>query len=221
MQHVEPQQGFLSDRGIAQQQKLDLFAYERRIPGDGCPHRDGPESQLVPGQQIAGEAQKQRDQQQPHAQHPVEFPRLLVSAGEEHAAQVQEHDGHHAVRRPAVHIAQEDAEGHRAAQVQHAVVRLRGGGHVVEHQEHAGDHQNQKQEERHQPQPQRVEGPQRVAIDLHRVHVQEEIGEAGGCPLEIVGGQRIAKNRTPDIRGELPHGGEESGFLSGVAHTSK
>ena len=91
------------------------------------------------------------------AQHPVEFARLLVGAGEEHAAHVQEDHRHHAVRRPAVHVAQEDAERHRAAQVEHAVVGLGGRRHVVEHQQDAGHHQDHEQEERDQAEAERVE----------------------------------------------------------------
>ena len=53
-----------------------------------------------------------------------------------------------------MHVAQENAERHGAAQVQHAVVGLGGGGHVVEHQQHAGDDQDEEQEERDQSQPQ-------------------------------------------------------------------
>ncbi len=58
---------------------------------------------------------------------------------------MQEDHGHHAVRAPAVHIAEEDAEGHGAAQIKHAVVGLRGGGDVVEHQQDAGGHQDEEE----------------------------------------------------------------------------
>jgi hypothetical protein len=97
-------------------------------------------------------------------EHPVELARLLVGAGQEHAAHVQEHHGHHAVRAPAVHVAQEDAEGHRAAQIEHAVVGLRGGGHVVEHQQDAGGHQDEEQKQRDQPQAQRVDAGRSVFL---------------------------------------------------------
>ena len=168
MQHVEAKQGFLSDRGISQQQKADLFADYGCVAGDRGAHGDRPESQLIPGQQIAGEAQEQRHQQQQHAQHPVELARLLVGAGEEDAAHVQEDHRHHAVRRPAMHVAQKGAEGHRAAQVEHAVVRLGGGGHVVEHQQNARHDEDDEQEERDQSQPEGVERTQSVAVDLDR-----------------------------------------------------
>ena len=64
VQHVEAQQRFLADGGIAQQQELDLLADQRRVAGDRGADRDRPEGQLVPGQQVAGEAQEQRQQKQ-------------------------------------------------------------------------------------------------------------------------------------------------------------
>ena len=155
----------------------------------------------------------ERDQQEHDADHPVELARRLVGAGEEHAAHVQEDDGHHAVRRPAVHVAQEDAEGHGAAQVEHAVVGLRGGRHVVEHQQHAGGDQDQEQEERDQAEPQGVDGPQRVAVDLDRVDVQEEVGEAGGRALQVRGGKGVAEDGAPDVGGQLAEGAPRAFFV--------
>ena len=179
VKHVEAEQGFLADGGIAQQEELDVLADDRGVAGDRGAHRDRPEGQLVPRQQVAGEAEEEGEQEQHDSQHPVELARLLVGAGEEHAAHVQEDNSDHAMGRPAVHVPQEGAEGDGAAQVQHAVVGLGGGGHVVEHQQDAGGDQHHEQEERHQAETQRVEGTQRVAVHLDGMNVEEEVGEAG------------------------------------------
>ena len=119
---------------------------------------------------------------------------------------MQEDHADHAVRGPAVHVAQERAEGHRAAQVEHAVVGLRGGRHVVEHQQNAGDHQNQEQEERHQPEPDCVERAQRVPVHFDRMDVQEEVREARRRTLVVIGWQRVAKHRMPCVGGQFQHG---------------
>jgi hypothetical protein len=60
--------------------------------------------------------------------------RWLVGAGEEDAAHMQEDRSHHGVRGPPVHVAQNDAEGHGAAQIEHAPVSLRRGRNVIKHQ---------------------------------------------------------------------------------------
>src|ERR1039458_8994427 len=53
-------------------------APQRSVTADVRPHRDGPESELVPWQKIAGERESQGEQEQHHADHPVELPRPLV-----------------------------------------------------------------------------------------------------------------------------------------------
>ena len=56
MQNIETQQSFLANRRIAQQQETKRLADEGRVAGDGRADRDGPESQLIPWQQVAGKA---------------------------------------------------------------------------------------------------------------------------------------------------------------------
>ena len=41
---------------------LSCLADERRVSGNRGAHGDGPEGQLIPGQQVAGEAGEQREQ---------------------------------------------------------------------------------------------------------------------------------------------------------------
>ena len=119
--------------------------------------------------------------------------------------------------RPAVHVAQEDAERHRAAEVEHAVVGLGGGGHVVEHQQDAGHDQDQEEEQRHQAEAERVDGPQSVAVDLDGVEVEEEVGEAGGRALQIVWrAADCGRWNSTRWRAVPAHGGPHAFFVAGV-----
>ena len=70
----------------------------------------------------------------------------LVRARPEHAAHVQEHHGDHRVRRPAVHVAEDDAEGHDELQVAHAPVGFWREGHVVEHQRDARHREHEEED---------------------------------------------------------------------------
>ena len=56
MQHIEAEQGFLADGGVAEQDELHLLADQGSVSRDRTAHGDGPEGQLIPGQQVAGEA---------------------------------------------------------------------------------------------------------------------------------------------------------------------
>ena len=111
--------------------------------------------------------------------------------------------GDHAVRGPAMHVAQEGSESHGTAQVEHTVVGLCGRRHVVEHQQDASDHQDQEQEERHQSQAQRIGRTQCVLVNLDGMDVQKEVGEAGGRPFDIIVRKRIAEHRTPHVGRQL------------------
>src|SRR5208282_2020364 len=81
------------------------------------------------------------------------------------------------VRCPAVHVAQQRAEGHITHQVNNVAVRLALGGVVVVHQQHAGKGQHDKQVEGDAAHSPGVVVAHRVAVDLGRVQVQEDIGK--------------------------------------------
>jgi hypothetical protein len=80
----------------------------------------------------------------------------------EDAAHVQEHGEHHEVRAPPVHVAHERAEGDRGLQRLHRRPCRRRGRPVEEHQEDAGDREQDEQEEGEPAQAERVR-------HLHRV----------------------------------------------------
>jgi hypothetical protein len=69
---------------------------------------------------------------------------------------MQQHKQHHQVRRPAVHVPDDQAGRDDILQIFHDVVRLLGAGHVIEHQQHTGGDQDQEEVKRDQSQPERV-----------------------------------------------------------------
>ena len=145
-----------------------------RVGGDVGAHRDRPEGELVPGQQVAREGQGEGEQEQHDAHDPVELPRGFVRAGPEDPAHVQEDDDDHGVGRPAVHVAQDDAEGHDELEVLHAAVGFRRVGHVVEHQREAGHGQHREEDGGDEAQAQGVARTKAVPAHPRRVDVQEE-----------------------------------------------
>ena len=163
MEHVEAQQRGLPDLVAAQQQVARLRPEDREVRDDARPDRDRPERELVPRQQVAGEGEGEREQQQQHADDPVELARRLVGAGEEDPAHVQEDDRDHAVRGPAVRVAQEHPERDRVLEVLHAAVRRGRVRDVVQHQREAGDRQAHEQEEADEAEAERVRGAQDAA----------------------------------------------------------
>src|SRR3989304_5613786 len=62
----------------AEDDELRLVAEVGPGTADAVAHGDRPESQLVPGQQVAGEGEDQGEYQQNHADDPVELARRLV-----------------------------------------------------------------------------------------------------------------------------------------------
>src|SRR5713101_8699332 len=90
----------------------------RHVGADG--HR--PDGELVPGQQVAGEGEQERQREEVDADHPVELARRLVAAGHEDPEHVQPDEDDHAVRRPAVHVAHDHPEGDVEIEVLHVPV---------------------------------------------------------------------------------------------------
>src|SRR5688572_14239059 len=52
---------------------------------------DGPQRQLVPGQQVAREAEEEGEDEQDDAYHPVELTRRLISTGVKDSHHMQQH----------------------------------------------------------------------------------------------------------------------------------
>ena len=206
VQRVEAQQRVLADLGATDQQVLQLAADQRDVVHEIRADRDRPVRQLVPGQQVAGEREREREQQQHHADHPVELARLLVGAGVEHAHEMQRDDEHHEVRRPAVHVPDQLPEAHAGLQVLHVAVRRADRRRVHEHQVDAGDEQDAEEHRRDEAEPERVAHAQHALRDLDRVHVQEDVAErlerATAWRVEL----RVTEHRTPRVAALDPRG---------------
>ena len=158
---------------------------------------------MIPGQQIAGERQAQSQQQQQHADHPVELARLLVRAGVEHPAHMQKDADHHAVRRPAMHVAQERPHEDDKLKILHVLVSLRRVGTVIAHQRYPGGHQDEKEKEGDEAQVKRVPELQILFLHLGRMDMQPHV-EKDQFGLSLVGGERIPPHdRLPDFANQI------------------
>ena len=89
-----------ADLDAAEQHEAHLVAEHRRVAHHVGAHRDRPQRQLVPRQQVAGERQQQREREQDDPDHPVELPGRLVGPVVEDPRHVQEHREHHEVGAP-------------------------------------------------------------------------------------------------------------------------
>src|SRR6185312_5257995 len=176
MQRIEANERWLADTNrLAGQRVVYLRAQQWGIAGHVRANGDGPVADLIPRQQIAGETEQQRRQEERHADDPVELTRWLVGAVIEDAHHVQRHRHHHQVSRPAVHVAHELAEDDGAVDL----LNIRVGDtllrHEVEHQEDARDGQHQEQEERETTETPGVGDFHRLAAHLDRVEVEEDV----------------------------------------------
>ena len=127
----------------------DGLADDRRHPRHVRADARGEERQLVPREQVAAEAEGERDEEHQHAGQPRELARTPVRVQEHHAEKVREGRGDHQVGRPRVNRPHEPAERHARHDERHALVGLRGARPVVEQQQRAGDDLDEEEEQRH------------------------------------------------------------------------
>ena len=197
MDHVEPQERVLADLEAAQQQAVDRRVEQRRVAAHVRADRDRPERDLVPRQQVAGEAEHDRAEEQDHADDPVELTRRLVGPVVEDPHHVQEDEEHHQVGGPPVDVPGQKPERDRALDVQDVRVGLVGRRHVEEHQVHAGDRQHEEEEERQAAQAERIGELHGVLADAHRVDVQEDVVHDRVRARTLVARVRLAEERAP------------------------
>src|SRR5579872_5879007 len=149
MQGIEADQRGLADANrTAGEDGVRLGAEQRRVAGHIGADGDGPVADLVPRQEVAGEAQQEGGEKEDHANHPVELTRRLIGAMVEDADHVQRDGDDHQVRGPAVHVAHQLAEGDGAVDLLDVAIGDALLGDEIEHQEDAGDGQHQEEEER-------------------------------------------------------------------------
>lgn len=110
MKDVETQKRVRSDLDAADQRKAHLISEDGCIRTHVGSNGYGPQRQLIPWEQIPGEGEQQREEQEHDSNDPVEFARWLVRTVVEHAAHVEEHGEHHDVGTPPMHVAHHLAE---------------------------------------------------------------------------------------------------------------
>ena len=143
--------------------------------------------------------QPDRQDQQHHADDPVEFTRWFVAAGEEDAEHVQPNRDDHGVGTPAMDLA-EQAERDRRPQGLHVGVGVFGDGAIVEHQRDASDEFDEEQMETQPPDPPGERGAEDVATDGCRVNVQEEIAQDGQDARTTIPRDAVANDGLPGLR---------------------
>ena len=139
VEREEAREGCARDDGPAQQHVDGIPADERNATGDGSADAESPVGVLIEAQDLSGEGHAERHEQQEDADDPGEFARKFVGAEEEDLAQVDEHDGHHEVRAPAVHGAQEPSQGDAVVEELQAVPGFGGRRNIDQRQHDAGE----------------------------------------------------------------------------------
>lgn len=191
MEHVEAQQRRRADLRAAEEQEAHVIIgthaqlrperafvpEQRRRARHVCADGNGPNGELIPRQEIAGEGKQQRRGEKNHAHDPVEFARGFVRAGEKYAKHVQPHGDDHAVRGPTVHVAQEHAERHVELQILHVRKRVLCGGAIIKHEQHARDRGDEKEQESDAAHAPREADVRAVARQLGGVEVHPKIVE--------------------------------------------
>src|SRR5439155_10837681 len=172
---------------------------ERSGAGHVGADRDGPEAELIVGKQIAGEREQQRQNQKNHADVPIELTWLLVRASEKHAKHVELDGDDHQVRGPAMHVAQQFAEGHVVFEIEHISESLHFAGMVVKHQHDASERKDDEQikgDAAHAPGVAVANG---VTINLGRMQMEKNVGEhaEGAVARRVV--VLVAENRSVDL----------------------
>src|SRR5712692_5915912 len=147
VKHVKTQQCVFPDDVTAQHQETNFTSDHRHGENNVGADGHGPECQLIPGQQIAGVTEKQRDQKKNDPDDPIEFVRRFVTAAVENMEHVPKDGEHHQMRGKAVKIAEKDAIRNNELQVFHVAVGLGSRGVVIKHQQDAGDEKNDEQKE--------------------------------------------------------------------------
>ncbi len=140
MQAVVASEGALTDTGATPEE----FHNGRTDDGNGF--RDtrndfnGPVTNLVPRQRVAGDAERYGDDGHNHTSDPGQLAGFFETAGEVHPEDVENHHQHHHAGRPAVNGADQPAEVNFVHNVLNRVKGFGDGGPIVEgHSESSGE----------------------------------------------------------------------------------
>jgi len=176
VERVEADERLGADFEPAKHPEAGLGPKHGRRTGDARAHRDRPEGQLVPRQEVAGKAQEEGEHQEDDADHPVELAWRFVGARIEHPHHVQEDEDDHRVGHPTVQVAHQLPELDGRGDVLHVEVGAVDARHVIEHEQDAGDGEAQEHEEREAAEAVRVRDLDVRAMDAGGVEVEEHVG---------------------------------------------
>ena len=176
MEREEPRQRVVAVSRIADQEPLHRFADARQTARDVGRHLRGEEALLIPGQQIAGEAEAERRAQQADAEPPVDLARRQMRARDHHLQHVQGKQHDHRLRAEMMQAADQPAEVHLVLDEVDRPPRRDVAGRIGGHQQHAGDDLD-GEDEREAASPDIA--PFRAAGDLLDEHQVQELLVAG------------------------------------------
>src|SRR3989475_11680860 len=162
-------------------------------------HSNGPEAELIIWKQVAGEGEQQRQHEKDNANVPIELARFFVRAGEKDPEHVKLDGDDHQVRGPAMHVAQQFAEGHVVFEIENVAEGLHFAGVIVKHEEHAGEGEDDKQIERDAAHAPGVAVTYRVTIDFGGMQMEEDVREhaEGAIARRVV--VLVAENRSVNL----------------------
>ena len=144
VQREEARERWPGDDGAAQHQIHQRAADERHAAQDRRADAEPPVGVLIEAQNLSRKCHAQREQQQEDADDPGKFAREFVGAEEKDLHQVNQHDGDHEIRTPAVQRAQIPAQPHIVIEKLEAAPRMAGSGSIDQREQNAGHHlQNQ------------------------------------------------------------------------------
>src|SRR5208337_294726 len=131
-----------------------------------------------------GVAEQQGDQKEHYADHPVELAWSSVRTAIENLEHVREDKEDHQLRRPAVQIPEEKSRRYDKLQVLHVGVGLRHRRVVVQHEQNAGDDQDEER-----PEGQRAQKPSGAEVDhafanFGGKQMEEDILLDGECTVQ-------------------------------------
>ena len=124
MDDVEPVQDVGAGEFAAEQQRRDPRARDRYRQRDGVGDAQTGAGELVVEERVAGEPVEDREDQQRHADHPVDLTRPAEGAREEDASEVHDDRGEEQQRGPVVDLAHRQAGAHVEAEVDGGLVGL-------------------------------------------------------------------------------------------------
>jgi hypothetical protein len=123
VQREEPREGVMAVIGSSNDEPLQRGSDDRDDRREIRRDLRGPIPFLVPGQQVTGQRQRERELQQDEAEPEVHFARRSVGAVDDHLHQMQHEQNGHGVRSVVVKSAQEPSASHAFLNVINAFPR--------------------------------------------------------------------------------------------------